>query len=157
MLSASSVQTLRVDLAAGEFALAMDHAAGRRCQMTRASHDLRRVQRILPLAPGDHVRNAVGWFACLEDRRQGFAIGGWGEGEARFTFKVSNIAYEILKEQPGLRPAPYLASRGFTWIQHFAKPGLSDEALQDYIRQSHVIITQGLSKMKRIELGLSTA
>lgn len=82
-----------------------------------------------------------------------FAIGS-DEGEARFTFKVSGIAYEMLKEQPGLRPAPYLASRGLKWIQHFAKPGLSDDELKDYIRQSHLIVSQGLSKKKRIEFGL---
>jgi predicted DNA-binding protein (MmcQ/YjbR family) len=83
-----------------------------------------------------------------------FAIGGWDDGEPRFTFKVSAIAYEILKEQPGWRPAPYLASRGMKWIQHFAKPGLPDDALRDYIRESHSIVSQGLSKKRRIELGL---
>ena len=62
---------------------------------------------------------------------------------------------ELLKEQPGLRPAPYLASRGMKWIQHFAKPGLSDAGLRDYVRQSHAIVSQGLSKKKRIELGLA--
>jgi predicted DNA-binding protein (MmcQ/YjbR family) len=85
-----------------------------------------------------------------------FAIGGWANDEPRFTFKVSEIAYEVLKDQPGLRPAPYLASRGMKWIQHFAKPGLSDEELRDYLRQSHVIVAQGLSKRKRRELGLVT-
>jgi predicted DNA-binding protein (MmcQ/YjbR family) len=83
-----------------------------------------------------------------------FAIGGSEENEDRFTFKVSDIAYEILKELPGLRPAPYLASRGLKWIQHFTKPGLSDDELKDYIRQSHLIVSQGLSRKKRIELGL---
>jgi predicted DNA-binding protein (MmcQ/YjbR family) len=83
-----------------------------------------------------------------------FAIGGWQDEEASFTFKVSHIAYEVLKEQPGLRPAPYLASRGLKWIQHFAKPGLSDSALRDYIRQSHVIVSQGLPKKMRSELKL---
>ena len=58
-----------------------------------------------------------------------FAIGGWQEDAPSFTFKVSDIAYEMLKDQPGLRPAPYLASRGMKWIQHFAKPGLSDAGL----------------------------
>ena len=62
-----------------------------------------------------------------------FAIGGWEEaGEQRFTFKTSDIAFEILKERRGLRPAPYLASRGLKWIQHYARPGLSDRALKDY-------------------------
>src|ERR1041385_6113254 len=67
-----------------------------------------------------------------------FAIGGWHEDRAEpgITFKVSEIAYETLKARRGLRPAPYLASRGMKWIQHFAKPGLSDKALRDYLRQS---------------------
>lgn len=85
-----------------------------------------------------------------------FAIGGWQDDELGFTFKVSEISYEMLKAQPGLRPAPYLASRGLKWIQHFAKPGLSDDELRDYIRQSHVIVSRGLSKKKRIELGFGT-
>jgi predicted DNA-binding protein (MmcQ/YjbR family) len=86
-----------------------------------------------------------------------FAIGGWQDDEASFTFKVSDISYEVLKAQPGLRPAPYLASRGLKWIQHYAKPGLSDAELRDYIRQSHAIISLGLSKKKRSELGFTSA
>jgi predicted DNA-binding protein (MmcQ/YjbR family) len=84
-----------------------------------------------------------------------FAIGGDQAREPSVTFKVSDIAYEMLKDQSGLRPAPYLASRGMKWIQHFAKPGLSDAALRDYIRQSHAIVSQGLSKKRRVELGLA--
>ncbi|HXQ42254.1 MAG TPA: MmcQ/YjbR family DNA-binding protein [Candidatus Udaeobacter sp.] len=83
-----------------------------------------------------------------------FAIGGWQDEEPSFTFKVSEISYEMLKDMPGLRPAPYLASRGMTWIQHFARPGLADDALKDYIRQSHLIVSRGLSKKKQRELGL---
>ena len=83
-----------------------------------------------------------------------FAIGGWGDGEAAFTFKVTHLSYEILKEQPGLRPAPYLASRGMKWIQNYAQPGLSDGELRDYLRQSHRIVSLGLSKKKQKELGL---
>ena len=83
-----------------------------------------------------------------------FAIGGWQDDEPSFTFKVSEIAYEMLKDKPGLRPAPYLASRGMTWIQHYAKPGLSDGELKDYVRESHRIVATGLSKKKRRELGL---
>src|SRR5437868_1011837 len=49
-----------------------------------------------------------------------FAIGSGPDVKPHVTFKVSDIAYEILKDQPGLRPAPYLASRGMKWIQHFA-------------------------------------
>jgi hypothetical protein len=34
-----------------------------------------------------------------------FVIGGWQDDEPSFTFKVDELAYEILREQPGLRPA----------------------------------------------------
>jgi len=85
-----------------------------------------------------------------------FAIGSGQDVRPHVTFKVSDIAYEMLKDEPGLRPAPYLASRGMKWIQHFAKPGLSNAELRDYIRQSHLIVAQGLSKKRRIELGLGT-
>ncbi|WP_448951879.1 MmcQ/YjbR family DNA-binding protein [Labrys neptuniae] len=83
-----------------------------------------------------------------------FVIGGQQDGEPTYSFKVSEISYEVLKDLPGLRPAPYLASRGMKWIQHYAKPGLNDAELQDYLRQSHVIVSRGLSKKKRAELGL---
>jgi predicted DNA-binding protein (MmcQ/YjbR family) len=88
-----------------------------------------------------------------------FAIGGW-EMEGRqisypgITFKVSEIGFEMLKDQPGLRPAPYLASRGMKWIQHYAAPGLSDPELQAYLAQSHHIVAQGLSRKRRRELGI---
>nr|WP_238934668.1 MmcQ/YjbR family DNA-binding protein [Maricaulis parjimensis] len=72
----------------------------------------------------------------------------------RFSFKVSDLSFEILKEQPGLRPAPYLASRGMTWIQHYAEPGLSPDDLKAYITDSHRIVGSGLSKKKQRELGL---
>ena len=94
----------------------------------------------------------------MESWRQDFRhwrMGGWADGEPAFTFKTSDISYEMLKQQLGLRPAPYLASRGMKWIQHFAEPGLSDEELKDHIRQSHRIVSSGLTKRKLRELGLA--
>lgn len=83
-----------------------------------------------------------------------FAIGGWGEDQPAFTFKVSDLSFEILQDQPGLRPAPYLASRGMKWIQHYARPGLSDDDLKLYLRESHRIVASGLSKKKQRALRL---
>ena len=83
-----------------------------------------------------------------------FTIGRWEKSQAAITFKVSPIAFEILSDQPGLRPAPYLASRGMKWIQAYAKPGLPDKDLKGYLRESHRIVAAGLSKKKRAELGL---
>ncbi|MBZ8135086.1 MmcQ/YjbR family DNA-binding protein [Afifella sp. IM 167] len=83
-----------------------------------------------------------------------FAIGGWQEDRPAYTFKASEISFEVLKDQPGLRPAPYLASRGLKWIQHYGAPGLTDAELRDYLRASHALVAAGLSKKKRKELGL---
>jgi predicted DNA-binding protein (MmcQ/YjbR family) len=82
-----------------------------------------------------------------------FAIGRSKTDQVSVTFKVSEIAYEILKAQPGLRPAPYLASRGLKWIQHFAPPGLTDSALQQYIQDSYVMTFKDLPTKAQIALG----
>ncbi len=83
-----------------------------------------------------------------------FAIGGWSDDGEAFTFKVSRIAYEMLKEQPGLRPAPYLASRGMTWIQRYDGAGLGDSDLKSYLQELHRLVSLGLSRKRQRELGL---
>jgi predicted DNA-binding protein (MmcQ/YjbR family) len=70
------------------------------------------------------------------------------------TFKTSEAVYEMLREMPGLRPAPYLASRGMKWIQRYDHPGLSDDALEYYIAESHRLVVAKLTRKKRAELGL---
>ena len=86
-----------------------------------------------------------------------FAVAGWGEvGDfLAITFKTSPLTYDILKDQPGLRPAPYLASRGMKWIQHFDKPGLDAEALKEYLAESHRQASLNLTKKRQKELGLN--
>jgi predicted DNA-binding protein (MmcQ/YjbR family) len=83
-----------------------------------------------------------------------FAICGWNKGTDAFTFKASEIAFEVLREMPGIRPAPYLASRGFKWLQHYKSPGLSDEELMKHITYSHEMVASGLTKKKQKELGI---
>lgn len=84
-----------------------------------------------------------------------FVVAHGAAGPLACSFKVSPIAFEMLRGQPGLRPAPYLASRGLKWIQHYAVPGLSDADLQDYLRESHRIVASGLSGVRRRALGLA--
>lgn len=84
-----------------------------------------------------------------------FAIGGLHDGDKfHITFKTSDMAFELLKDEPGLRPAPYLASRGMKWIQHYDTPGLNDEELKAYLTESHRIVASGLSKKKQKDLGV---
>ena len=91
-----------------------------------------------------------------------FVIAGFGAGlderVLRMSFKVSDIAWEILQDAPGCIPAPYLASRGMKWIQAVASGGakgrLSDKELRGYIEHAHALVAQGLPKKARAELGL---
>jgi len=83
-----------------------------------------------------------------------FAICGWNGGRDAFTFKASDIAFEVLRDMPGIRPAPYLASRGLKWLQQFADPGLSDDELQRHIALSYDMVTVKLTQKKRAELGI---
>lgn len=85
-----------------------------------------------------------------------FAIGGLSGGTDAVTFKASELAFEVLKDQPGIRPAPYLASRGLKWLQVYGKPGLSDAELCQHIRASYHMVVEKLTKKARAELGLSS-
>jgi predicted DNA-binding protein (MmcQ/YjbR family) len=86
-----------------------------------------------------------------------FAIGGQGNSNApAFTFKTSELSFEILKDQIGLRPAPYLAARGLKWIQQFADNCLTDDELKLYIQHSYIMVLQGLPKKTQRELGIIT-
>ena len=85
-----------------------------------------------------------------------FAIGGWEKmNNPAYTFKVSELDYEILKGQPGFRPAPYMASRGMKWIQQFSAHESLDEELKYYLKESHRIVSLGLTKKLQKELGLN--
>lgn len=90
-----------------------------------------------------------------------FAIGGMGSKGVTnpniqaVTFKVTPLSYDILKEQPGLRPAPYLASRRMKWIQHYDVGGLSDDDLKAYIERSYELVAAKLTKKLRAELGIN--
>lgn len=83
-----------------------------------------------------------------------FAICGWNDGHDAFIFKASDIAFEVLQDVPGIRPAPYLASRGLKWLQIYDLPGLSDVELCEHIAYSYDMIVSNLTKKKRAELKL---
>ncbi len=85
-----------------------------------------------------------------------FAIGGWSEkDQLGITFKTTPEEFDFLIEMPGVRPAPYLASRGFTWVQDYDEPGLSDKDLREQLLESHRLVGLGLSKKRQHELGLA--
>ena len=85
-----------------------------------------------------------------------FAVAGWEKSDKpAFTFKTSEIDFELLRDEPGFRPAPYLASRGFKWIQQYDAPDSADGELRRYLGESHRIVSSGLTRKKQKELGLN--
>ncbi len=104
-----------------------------------------------------HTTHVVQWGDASVWKIGGkvFAIAGWGDGPIlAVTFKCSPLSFDILKDQAGLRPAPYLASRGFKWIQRISAQSMSDAMLKDYLRQSRYLAAQTLSKKRQVELGI---
>ena len=83
-----------------------------------------------------------------------FAVCGWHDDGPAFTFKAGDIAWEVLRDEPGIRPAPYLASRGMKWLQNYDKPGLNDDELKAHLRASYDLVSLNISKKKRKELGI---
>ena len=66
-----------------------------------------------------------------------------GLAEFAVTFKCSETSFAILRDLPGIRPAPYLASRGLSWLQRTDDRSLGDEELKDYLRQSYALVARG--------------
>lgn len=87
-----------------------------------------------------------------------FAVAGWAKDDEpgfSVSFKVLEIAFEMLRDAPGCRPAPYLAARGMTWIQRMTDESVSDEELKNYLNNSHRLMSLKLTKTLQNELGLN--
>lgn len=77
----------------------------------------------------------------------------WGSGpHERVSFKCSDLTYQILCEQEGIVPAPYLARA--KWVQIEDPDVMSDVDLQRYIETAYRIIVGKLTKVQRKSLGL---
>ncbi len=80
----------------------------------------------------------------------------WGDGDhSKISFKCSELAYDILTEQPGIIPAPYLARA--KWVQVETADAMADDDLRAYIRTAYDIIAAKLTRAQRRALGLSQA
>jgi len=77
----------------------------------------------------------------------------WDKDEPeKISFKCSDLSYQMLCEQHGIIPAPYLARA--KWVQ-VAEPGaMSDDDLKAYIEQAYKIISAKLTKAQRKTLGI---
>ena len=83
-----------------------------------------------------------------------FAIASGDTTVPGITFKVTPLEFELLRQAQGVRPAPYLASRGMSWVQRYELPGLTDDELEHLLTESHRLVAKGLSKVLKISLSL---
>lgn len=107
-----------------------------------------------------HATHVVQWSGSHVWKIGGkvFVIAGLGHDvELGITFKCSPFSYDLLKDKAGLRPAPYLASRGMSWIQWMHAGTMDVAALQDYLRESYRLASLNLPKKVQRELGLNSA
>lgn len=78
-----------------------------------------------------------------------FAIVG---GDGGVSFKVSDIAFEVLTEEGRARPAPYLARA--KWVNLPDPAAWPDDELADHFAIAHSIIAAKLTRKARAALGL---
>lgn len=79
-----------------------------------------------------------------------FAIVG---GEGGVSFKVSDIAFEVLTGDGRARPAPYLARA--KWVNLPDPAAWPDDELAGHFTTAHAIIAAKLTKTQRAALGLA--
>lgn len=73
-------------------------------------------------------------------------------GNRGLSFKVSDVAYEVLTESGRAAPAPYLARA--RWV-HLENPGAwPEDELAEHLAIAHGLIAAKLTKKTRAELGL---
>ena len=80
-----------------------------------------------------------------------FAVFDVPEGEP-FSFKVDPEAFALLTQQPGIRPAPYLAKH--SWVAVESRDTLPREVVEDLLHEAHAIVAAKLPKRVREGLGI---
>jgi len=80
-----------------------------------------------------------------------FALCGTDGGHV--TFKVTELSFEGLTEIDGIGQAPYFARRA--WVSVAKGADISDTDLKAYIKASHRMVAEKLTKKLRAELGLT--
>jgi len=91
------------------------------------------------------------------DHHDAYRIGGKmfvmvGE-QGGVSFKVSDIAYEVLTEDGRARPAPYLARA--KWVNLPSPAAWPEDELAEHFAIAHRIVAARLTKKQRATLGIS--
>ncbi|MBU1326077.1 MAG: MmcQ/YjbR family DNA-binding protein [Alphaproteobacteria bacterium] len=108
------------------------------------------VGRVCLALPGVTLEHAFG------DDHDVYKVGGkmfaLVGGEGALSFKVSDIAYEVLTESGRARPVPYLARA--KWVNLAAPSDWPDDELAEHLAIAHGLVAAKLTRKARVELGL---
>jgi len=111
-------------------------------------HGVGRVCLALPAATLDHP---------FGDDHDAYKVGGkmfcMVGGSGSISFKVSDIAYEVLTESGRARPAPYMARN--KWVNLAQIDDWADDELAEHLAIAHGIVAGKLTKKVRAALGLT--
>jgi predicted DNA-binding protein (MmcQ/YjbR family) len=80
-----------------------------------------------------------------------FGDGGAGH-PATISFKCSDLAFDLLPELAGIRPAPYLARA--KWVAVGKGSALGDAEVAAYVTEAHRLVAARLPKRLQVTLGL---
>jgi predicted DNA-binding protein (MmcQ/YjbR family) len=81
-----------------------------------------------------------------------FAVRGASVPQGGVSFKVSDVAFEVLIETGRAIPAPYLARA--KWVRFGDLPDLDDAEVADWLKTAHGLVAAKLTRKLRAELGL---
>ena len=73
--------------------------------------------------------------------------------EGGVSFKVTDIAYEVLTDSGHARPAPYLARA--KWVNLPRIDDWPDDELTEHLATAHAVVAARLTKKARAALGLA--
>jgi predicted DNA-binding protein (MmcQ/YjbR family) len=74
-----------------------------------------------------------------------------GEGPPAYSFKASDMAFELLIEHGLARPAPYLQRA--KWVRLASHDVLPDDDLKAYLGQAHALVSARLTRVQKHALG----
>lgn len=74
------------------------------------------------------------------------------DGGESVSFKADEEAFDMLTNQSGARPAPYLAR--YSWVTIDRADAFPLEFVQELLEESHRLVAEKLPKGKRAKLGL---
>ena len=88
---------------------------------------------------------------CFKAAGKIFAMVSLGSLPPGLCFKCTPERFAELCEQEGIRPAPYVGR--YKWVLLERLDVLSDEEIEDLIRQSHkMVVSKGMAKVKKVKV-----